>query len=290
MTLVSSIQRFSVNDGPGVRTVVFMKGCSLHCYWCHNPESIKPLPQIQFFAAKCISCQACASECPIPGGLARFKPSCKACGKCAKACYSGALKLVGKNYLIPDLVSELQKDKGMMDRSGGGVTFSGGEPLLHPQYVSQAMSELKREGISSCIETAGNVPWDAFQLVLPLAKLFLFDVKAAQESQHRRGTGSGNGLILSNLKKLREAGAPVVLRVPVVPGFNCDVDSIAAIGKIALLPGNKKQKIELLPFHGMCAGKYESLGLEFPAADTETPDEATMERLRRTLRDMGLDA
>jgi pyruvate formate lyase activating enzyme len=287
--LVVNIQRFSIHDGPGIRTTVFMKGCSLRCYWCHNPESIGLAPEIQFTPSRCIGCGACVETCPhaADGRTARFTPQCDGCGKCAEACYAGALNLAGTYYTADDLAKVLLADRDLMIRYGGGVTFSGGEPLLQTDFVASVLSILKEQGIHTAIETASNVPWESMEKVIPLTDLFLCDVKAASAEQHRRGTGADNSLIRENLRRLSAAGAAILPRVPVIPEFNDDDDTIREIGRfVQSLEGSGE--IELLPFHNMCAGKYDALGREFAAKNLESPAEDRMARLTSVLESLSL--
>ncbi|MDR2618395.1 MAG: glycyl-radical enzyme activating protein, partial [Treponema sp.] len=288
--LIFNIQRFSIHDGPGIRTTVFMKGCNLRCYWCHNPESLKAAPEIQFVRNRCIGCGACADACPAAaeGRSARFTPGCTGCGACAGACYPGALTLAGKRYTAQELAGLLLKDRELMAGSGGGVTFSGGEPLLQADFAAAALSALKHEGVHTAIETASNLEWEAFEKVLPFTDLFICDIKASSAELHRLGTGVSNGLILENLRRLSGTGAEILLRIPVIPGFNDSEETILETGGFVRSLG-RKAPVELLAFHNICAGKYDALGRDFAARGKEPPQNQLMEQLAQALRSLGLE-
>jgi pyruvate formate lyase activating enzyme len=285
--LVFNIQRFSVNDGPGIRTTVFMKGCNLRCFWCHNPESIRPLPELQFTASRCIDCGVCAAVCPHAedGRTARFTPRCDACGQCAEACYGGALNIAGRPYEAEELASTLLTDRDMMLRYAGGITFSGGEPLLQADFVRAVLTRLKERDIHTAIETAANLPWETLERVLPLTDLFLCDIKAFSGGMHREGTGADNTLILENIRRLDGAGKKLLLRVPVIPGFN-DTDTAIRETGAFVQTLDAGQEIELLPFHNMCAGKYDALGREFAARNLAPPPDEVMRHLTMILKEL----
>ncbi|MDR2374969.1 MAG: glycyl-radical enzyme activating protein [Treponema sp.] len=289
--LIFNIQRFSIHDGPGIRTTVFLKGCSLRCYWCHNPESLRAAPEIQFMASRCIGCGACVEACPLrreEKTTARFTSACTGCGACAEVCYSGALSLAGKEYSAGDMTEALLKDRELMKSSGGGVTFSGGEPLLQADFVAAVFTAIRVEGIHTAIETASNVPWEAFEKVLPLTSLFICDIKAPDTELHRKGTGVGNERILENLRRLAGAGADILFRIPVIPYYNDSVDSIRETGSF-IKSLERPLPVELLAFHNICAGKYDALGREFAARGTEGPSGTLMEKLADTLKALQLE-
>jgi pyruvate formate lyase activating enzyme len=282
---VFNIQRFSIHDGPGIRATVFLKGCNLRCYWCHNPESLKATPELQFMPSRCIGCGACVEACPRrrDGATARFTAACLACGACAKDCYPGALSLAGKEYRARELTEALLKDRDLMKSSGGGVTFSGGEPLLQADFVAAVFTSLRAEGVHTAVETASNVSWEAFEKLLPLTSLFICDIKAPDTELHRRGTGAGNDLILENLGRLARTGADILFRIPIIPYYNDTVELIRKTG-LFIKGLDRSLPVELLAFHNICAGKYDALGREFAARGTKPPSGASMEQLADTLR------
>jgi pyruvate formate lyase activating enzyme len=284
--LLFNIQRFSINDGPGIRTTVFMKGCNLRCFWCHNPESIRPAPELQFTVSRCIGCGACAAACPHAedGHSARFTPECDACGQCAEACYGGALNISGRAYGVEELASILLSDREMMLRYEGGVTFSGGEPLLQAGFVRAVLTLLKKQGLHTAIETAANLPWETLEQIIPVTDLFLCDIKAFSGAAHKEGTGADNARILENIRRLSGAGKELLLRVPVVPGFNDSDTAIRETGAFVQTL-HAYQGIELLPFHNMCAGKYDALGREFAARNIAPPTDESMQHLTTILKE-----
>ncbi len=284
--LVFDIQRYSSHDGPGIRTTVFMKGCPLGCFWCHNPESISLRPEVLVNAAKCIGCGACIHACPcgaMRNVAAMDRARCTGCGACASACPAKALSLAGKLMDCDEIVREILKDKAFYDRSGGGVTFSGGEALLQSAFVAQTLKSSKEQGIHTAVDTSGAVPYESIEEVLPHTDLFLYDIKTADAAKHAQGCGTDNARVLENLERLCRAGANVLIRVPVIPGFNDDEASMRAIGDvIAAMPGERN--VELLRFHRMGAGKYESLGLTYRAEKLAPPADGRMENLATILR------
>ncbi len=265
--IIFNIQRFSIHDGPGIRTTVFMKGCNLHCFWCHNPESINPKPQIQYFGNKCIGCRLCTI---CPNSAHSFteehiydRSLCDNCGKCSEVCFSEAIILTGKEYSTEELYNEIIKDEPFYT-NGGGVTFSGGEPLLQAGFVASVARLCHNAGISVSVDTAGCVDYKAFEKVIPYTSLFLYDIKHADNERHKKYTGRGNEIILDNLKRLLDSGADIWIRVPLIPNMNLNKEDVLSIARtVALLQnttGKKIKKFEFMPYHGTAEGKYKSLG------------------------------
>ncbi|MCS7216688.1 MAG: glycyl-radical enzyme activating protein [Candidatus Bipolaricaulota bacterium] len=284
--IVFDIQRFSLHDGPGIRTTVFLKGCPLRCLWCHNPEGLSPKPELMFFDYKCLGCGTCARVCP-EGALAQgagAKPrlareKCAGCGRCAEACPSGAWRLVGRTITVEELLSLLERDALLYDRSQGGVTFSGGEPLFQPDFLHAALAACKERRIHTAVDTSGYAPWDVFERIAPLTDLFLFDLKPMDEEAHRRYTGVSNRLIHANLRRLAELGRPVRVRVPLIPGITDTEENLQAL--LALL-GEVQGRIlgvELLPYHDV-AEKYQRLGKSYGMPSLSRPSEARLAELR----------
>lgn len=258
---VFDVQRCSFVDGPGIRTTVFLKGCNLACAWCHNPESQSPSPQVLFYESRCSGCKSCAAACPAGacGEISIDRGRCTGCGICAAVCPAGAKKLCGKQMTSGEVFGAVEADKAFYETSGGGVTFSGGEPLLQADFVAETAALCQSAGISAAVDTAGCVPWESFAAVLGVCDLFLFDVKAVTEKLHIAGTGTSNRLILENLARLVEAGARVHIRVPVVGGFNDSEDEMQRI-KTFLNRIGGAEKVELLPYHALGENKYRALG------------------------------
>ena len=271
--LLFDIVRNSFVDGPGIRTTVFFKGCNLHCAWCHNPESQSRKPQMLFYANKCTGCGKCRVVCPTPD-------NCTLCGKCTFYCPADARKICGKEYTPEEVLEEVVKDKTFYKNSGGGVTFSGGECMLQIDALEALLRLCKEAGIHTAVDTAGHVPFEYFQRILPYTDLFLYDIKTMDEAVHRQYTGVTNARILENLRQLLDNGRKLWIRIPVIPGVN---DTIAEMEKIRgfLASSPAPEKIELLPYHAMGEHKYAALGKE--AQTFSVPTEARLEQLRKIL-------
>lgn len=247
---IFDIKRASTSDGPGIRTAVFLKGCNLNCYWCHNPESKKANPEMAFYREKCIGCQNCRHLFEK-----EENKECLSCGRCADICPAEAIKLYGKEYSADEIFEVIVRDKDFFMATGGGVTFSGGECMLYPDFLAAVLKKCKESGIHTAIDTAGSVPYSSFEQVLPFADLFLFDIKALDPELHKRGTGRDNRLILNNLEKLISAGKRILVRVPVIPGFNDGEELL----KIKSFLEDKGLPYELLEYHEYGIGKGEAL-------------------------------
>ena len=267
--MIFDIQRFSIDDGPGIRTVVFLKGCSLRCAWCHNPEGLQPYRETMFRPQKCIGCgkcfEVCVNNCHViaDGERLFLRESCERCGKCAAVCYAEALEITGRSVSPGEVVDEIKKDDLFYKNSGGGVTFSGGEPLLQADFLKEVLTECKTLGYHCAVETAGYVPWTAFEKILPYTDLFLYDIKMMDEALHKKFTGAGNKRIISNLKKLAKTGVEIWARTPLIPSIN---DTLAEKERLAELLAKLEsiQKHVFLPYHNLGEGKYESLRLPKP--------------------------
>ncbi|OQA88697.1 MAG: Benzylsuccinate synthase activating enzyme [Lentisphaerae bacterium ADurb.Bin242] len=263
--LVFDIQKFSVNDGPGIRTTVFLKGCPLHCIWCHNPESQKTEREFFFEAKKCIFCQQCGRVCPKHCHTFENKvhsidrAKCIHCGKCTEVCFPGALEEVGKCMSVGEIVAEVRKDKIFYDNSGGGVTLSGGEPMLFPEFSSDLLRMCKEEEIHTAIETSGFCAEKYLFEILPYTDLFLYDIKAVNQEKHKKFTGVDNSPILANLHRLDEAGAAFILRCPLIPGLNDSEADLEALAELANSLKNIRQ-IDLEPYHPLGENKHMLLG------------------------------
>ena len=279
--IVFDIARFSLNDGPGIRTVVFLKGCPLRCVWCHNPESRKAAPELLFSPEKCIGCGECVRVCPGRAhdgadGVHRLRRNlCIGCGKCADVCFSGALELAGKSRTAADILEEAARDSAYYG-SVGGLTLSGGEPLFQPDFTEALLEGAKERHWTTALETCGMAAQEIVERMLPLTDHWLFDIKAADDEKHRRFTGRSNGPILANLKRLDRAGATIELRCPLIPGLN---DSDADLRAIRDLADSltRRPAIHIEPFHPFGRGKLARLGL--PAEeDARIPDETEIKR------------
>lgn len=282
--IVTSVQSMCWDDGQGLRTTVFLKGCPLRCFWCHNPESLRPEPEFLWYEAKCTRCGLCAAACPtgarptaggFPDGM-----RCTRCGACAEVCPRDALELAGRPAEAESLAEELSADRAFFDASGGGVTLSGGEPLLQWRFTLDLLGALRRRGIHTAVETCGHAPREVFDRVTAAADLVLMDLKHPDPEVHRRITGVTNDRILENFRALAASGKPCILRTPVIPGVN---DDEAAVSRLAGLAAKARGLVryELLPYHPLGTGKLRSLGRnEDEVRILPPPDGAKMGRLR----------
>lgn len=282
--IVTNIQRFSVHDGPGIRTTVFLKGCNLRCFWCHNPEDINRNPEIQFFAERCIQCGSCVEVCVhgahlLSEGDHLFRRElCVACGACAEACFARGLILVGTTMTAEQAVAEILQDRAFYASSGGGVTLSGGEPLLQLDFSCAVLAGCREQGIHTAIETAANFPWSRLAAILPYVDLVMMDIKHMDARRHQACTGVSNRRILANAAQLGRQSQPLIVRTPVIPGVNDREEDIAAIAAFAATLPNLLY-YELLPYHPMAESKYRSLGQLYDAIDLAPPSAGRMAAL-----------
>ena len=277
MGTIFNIQKFSINDGPGIRTTVFMKGCPLNCLWCHNPESKSRKTEIFFDARKCVGCRSC-EVCPY--GCHVFtdtehifnREKCAACGKCAAECYTDALELVGTEKSVEEIIAEVMKDEAFYENSGGGMTLSGGEPMFQFDFTYELLKRAKENGLHTCIETCGFAKWEQYEKIADLVDIFLFDYKETDPGKHKEFTGVTNELILENLKKLDEKGCKTVLRCPIIPGLNDTDEHFTGIAKTANSLRNVLE-INVEPYHPLGKGKSEMLGKEYFSDDLSFADD-----------------
>ncbi len=292
--LISHVQKYSTKDGPGIRDTVFFKGCSLRCLWCSNPELIRPHPELLYTRSKCVSCGVCIDACPQ--GALYFdsdnfiiidREKCTACGECAAVCPEGALEMIGKEITVDELTAELLKDKVFYQTSGGGVTFSGGEPLHQASFVRQVAEQLKETGIHTALDTAGDVSWSCFEEVLDVIDVVLYDIKTADRALHQRLTGRDNDLIMANARLLAKRGIPMHVRLVMVPGVNDGMDDLNARMEFITELATVKQ-IDLLPYHCYGVGKYARLDLEYPLGDLQEYSDEQIEELRSHIAAYGI--
>lgn len=278
---IFDVKHLAVHDGPGIRTTVFFKGCSLKCIWCHNPEGIYSKPQLGYLAHKCALCRRCEAACK--NGVHIFKAGrheldrirCILCGKCEGVCRAGALTLYGRQVTADELIPELVSDIDFYECSAGGVTLSGGEPLLQADFCAELLTMLKNRNIHTAVDTCGNVPAEAFDKVLDCTDLFLYDIKHIDSEAHRRLTGAPNERILDNLRYITERGAKTEIRIPLVPACNDGGDVLDRIGRF--LGGLKNiTRVKILPYHSMARTKYASLDMPDTLPDAAPPSDAAL--------------
>ena len=272
--IIFDVQRNSFVDGPGIRTTVFFKGCNLKCAWCHNPESQSAKPQMMFYKDKCTGCGKCKSVCPY------HLEQCELCGKCTLYCPVDARKVCGKEHTVDEVLKEVLKDQAFYETSGGGVTFSGGECMLQIDFLAEILKKCKENGIHTAVDTAGHIPFESFEKILPYTDLFLYDIKIFDSQKHKQYVGVSNELILENLKKLFERKAKLWIRIPIIPDVNDSIEEIQKIKDFLKTIGTA-EKIELLPYHAMGENKYRAIGKE--PQIFKTPDAENMKRLKEIL-------
>ncbi|MDL2252470.1 glycyl-radical enzyme activating protein [Ruminococcaceae bacterium OttesenSCG-928-I18] len=285
--LVFDIQRYSVNDGHGIRTNIFLQGCPLRCLWCANPESQPLGPVLMVTASKCIGCGGCAKVCS--SGAQQKRPVgralCTACRRCEKFCPTGALRFSSREMSAEEVLAEAEKDRPFYEESGGGITLSGGEPLAQWEFAAEVLAGAQQRGIHTAIETTGLAPFAHLQPVLAHTDLVLYDIKHMDSEKHRQFTGVPNERILENARRLPETGAEFILRVPLIVGVNCDEENLRQTAAFAAEIGAKE--LHLLPYHRMGEPKYEKIGLSY-AFDGATPDGDALRRAGEIMEEKGI--
>ena len=278
--IVSDIKRFAVHDGDGIRTTVFLKGCSLKCVWCHNPESIGFKPEVAYYKTKCLNCGECASVCQsgahkMENGIHIFDRSlCTGCGKCEEACLGDALKFYGKKMTAVELLPLLLEDRDYYEKSGGGVTLSGGECLCQADFCLELLKLLKGEGINTAVDTCGFVPKAVIERIAPFTDTFLYDIKAIDPAVHKKCTGHTNELILENIKFIDSLGKKIEVRIPFVPGFNSE-ETLKMRDFLKTL--KNVTAVKVLSYHNYASSKYDALGMENTLPET-TPTEEEVKK------------
>lgn len=290
---VFNIQKYSIHDGPGIRTTVFLKGCPLACLWCHNPESIAPRPEIIFGDNKCISCGDCVKTCPqkamqvVEQTVKKEAVNCISCEACTEVCPTGAIEQVGRKMTEAEVLKEIEKDRVFYEESGGGVTFSGGECLMQPEFLMGLLTACKARGLHTALDTSGYASWQTIAGLKDAVELFLYDLKLMDEEQHKKYTGVSNKLILENLQKLAESGKLIWIRVPVIPGINDDDANLHAMG--TFLHSLQIRDVFLLPYHSIAANKYARLGKNYQLSALTPPSQQQMEAMQLGLQAFGLN-
>jgi len=291
--IVFDIKKFSIHDGPGIRTTIFLKGCPLNCWWCHNPESHTLAPKMVFRENRCIRCGACLAACPQGAiswdgdQVSTNREKCTLCGACVQACHAEAREIVGREMTVAQVMTEIERDVAFYDESGGGVTFSGGEPLLQPDFLLALLRACKEKEIHTTLDTCGFAAWETLDSIRKTVDLFLYDLKLMDDASHQKFTGVSNALILRNLQALLQQGHPIVLRVPIIPGINDDDRNIRQIGEfVAALP--PLSEVDILPYHPTAIEKYRRLAKTYKLPETPPPTDQQMTEIARILRGFGL--
>lgn len=291
--IIFDIKRYAIHDGPGIRTTVFFKGCPLRCLWCHNPEGLVPEPELTLIKTRCLQdCNECVESCTREA-LSRPDPNifidrekCDLCGDCVQVCPTEALEIIGKWMSIEEVMKEIEKDMIFYDDSEGGVTFSGGEPLLQLEFLNALLEECKKKGIHTSLDTSGHAPIESLEKIKDKVDLFLYDIKMIDDEKHKKTTGVSNKSILDNLKKLSEKGNKIVVRIPVIPGINDADEDISKIAEFITTLGEIKE-ICLLPYHNIGKHKYEKLDRSFMMKKIEPLSEENKEKIKKNFEHFG---
>ena len=302
------IQGFSVQDGPGIRTTAFLKGCPLHCPWCHSPESQSFKPQLSWISMRCLGIDACNSRCimacperAIELGPKSLKPGtdeelqlihvkrdlCTDCGLCTEKCYPEALYICGKDYTVDEIVTRLLQDRRFYEKSGGGVTISGGEALCQVDFVVEVLKRLKAEGIHTALDTTGFADWSVVERTVPYVDLYLYDIKHMDSAKHKAATGVPNEKILDNARRLAAAGKKLQIRIPVIPLFNHDEPNIRATAEFCVSLGDAVTVVQLLPYHNLGVTKYLRIS-DKPVAEATPPSDEYIQHLKAVMESYGL--
>jgi len=275
--LVTDFQRFSIHDGPGIRTIVFMKGCPLHCSWCANPETISSSPEIMLIPHNCIGCGKCIQVCPVHclresddriTTLDRNSCLLPSCSACQQVCYASAINISGRYMTVDEVMTEVMRDSEFYERTGGGVTFSGGEPFAQPDFLMELARSAKARNLHTAVETSGHVSWNILSPILAFLDIVLFDIKHMDPEMHKQGTGVHNRMILANLKRIDSMGIPLRIRLPLVPGFNDSMENIRKTASFIATFSNL-EALDILPYHRMGEPKWGQLDQSYALHDVK---------------------
>lgn len=292
MSLIFDIKRFAINDGPGIRTTIFLKGCPLNCVWCHNPEGISPQPQRLFTQKKCIACNSCVEACPHSILPNMSDKRCLCCGNCADACPTLALEMAGKHWQMDELMAVIEKEREVMETSGGGVTLCGGEPLMDVPYALEILGELGNRRLHRTVDTTLFISATNLQRVMDHAELFMVDLKHSDSSKHRQFIGVPNEQILANIRTLSEHGKTFWIRIPLIKGVNADKQNLTEVIRFLHSLPTPPQQVNLLPYHNIAIGKHARLGTSYnpDSVEMSTPTDEEQTTALQMFLDAGFDA
>lgn len=291
--IIFDIKRYAIHDGPGIRTTVFFKGCALRCAWCHNPEGLNPEKELVYLPSRCLeSCTACVTACRQEaitrrnGVLTIDRGRCRLAGDCGLACPTEALRVIGREMSVAEVIAELTKDRIFYDTSGGGVTFSGGEPLQQPEFLNALLETCRIENLPTAVDTSGHAPWEVLEMIRDKTDLFLYDLKVMGDQKHRAMTGVSNAVILENLKRLAELKKSVRVRLPLIAGWNDGAEDIRALREFLASLSDVKD-ISLLPYHRLGSQKYKNLNIPTGEREFTPPSQARINDIRAEFENSG---
>ena len=291
--VIFDIRKYSIHDGPGIRTTVFFKGCPLRCWWCHNPEGQDVEPELVYRKSRCIGCDECSKSCQreaislVAQSISVNREKCVPCNNCCRVCPSDALSIAGKQMTVKEILEEIEKDRTFYEESRGGVTFSGGEPLMQPDFLNALLKECKERAIHTAVNTCGFAQYEIVDRIRDKVDLFLYDIKTMDNRKHRKYTGASNEQILKNLKKLAESGSSIVISFPIIPGINDDDKNVTRTAKfISSLPNI--QQVNLLPYHRAGIEKYKNLGKPYKLDKIQPPSNQRVKSVKEKMEAFGI--